>query len=936
MRNRFRSRRGLAITVAVLVAGLSLPIGGSLVSNPSASAGRPAPPSPTPDLARTQIAPAFVPGPTVRALASSSPIPPVTVAVGLASQDPAGLATYLRVEYGDGTPRPDHFLSTPELAALYGATPSALRAAEGFFEQQGLTVQISPDRLLEFVSGPAPEVAHAFGTTFVTYRGSSGAEFFNHPTAALLPASIPWTGAFGLSNASPAAPATASGGFAPVAGPASTCAPAEVGLAPCQVATAYDVEPLLANGTDGAGYRLAVVDAYSSDEDQAQLTRDLGDFDAEFGLPSGGVNFLYPVTGPSDLNSTNVNTGWSVEDALDLEWARAAAPGATIDFTFSPNPGVGLYEAVDWLVSHETANAISMSWGEPDVGVYNAFDMPCSSACNATTDGSYAILSPVLQFAAAEGISVFAASGDCGSADGTGAVATNYPASDPYVTGVGGTVLNVSASGTYLSEEGWSGNASGTTSPGCQNLGGSGGGYAPFPRPWWQIAIGTNPNRGVPDVSLDAGTAAALRYHDASAAVRGTSLSTPVWAGFALDIDQAVGQPIGFLNPELYQILASPAYSKDFHDIVSGNNGYAAGPGWDPVTGLGTPNVTALARSWPAAELGPTNGLSAHLVEGTVAGATPLTVGFDVTASGGTGVYPIQGVYFGDGTAGFAPAGSAYHIYTRAGVYAAQAYVVDSSGNISTSLPLLVVVGGGGILVVGLSASNSDPASAATVVFNATAAGGTPPYTFSYFFGDGTFLNNTTASSVGHAYPFAGSYCATLLVSDAGQPISGGASASLTVDVGGASYSACQQSSPPIVPTGGPSALQGPAPLTLHFSANASGGVGAPYGFAWEFGEGASGSGPNTMHTFASPGTYRVELLVADSAGDLANLTWNITVNAGAPKSTLPLALVVGPAVAIGLVAAVVVRFRRPPAPLTPTGSEGPRPPETLPPPATP
>src|SRR5208282_1867800 len=111
----------------------------------------------------------------------------------------------------------------------------------------------------------------------------------------------------------------------------------------------------------------------------------------------------------------------------------------------------------DWLVAHHAANVITMSWGEPDVGIFNPFDSACASGCNATADGSYTLLGPVLAEAAAEGITAFAASGDCGAADGTSGVSTNFPASDPYITGVGATALSVNSSGDYVGEVGWSG-----------------------------------------------------------------------------------------------------------------------------------------------------------------------------------------------------------------------------------------------------------------------------------------------------------------------------------------------------------------------------------------------------------------------------------------------------------------------------------------------
>ena len=151
--------------------------------------------------------------------------------------------------------------------------------------------------------------------------------------------------------------------------------------------------------------RIAVVDTYDGSEPESRLKTDLSQFDSTFSLPTPNVSYNYPVPGPANLNSTS--TGWGLEEALDLEWSHASGPGASIAMTFSPNSGVGLYEAVDWLVSNHLVDVISLSWGEPDVGVFNAWSTPCSVACNASSDGSYELLGPVLEAAALEGISVF-------------------------------------------------------------------------------------------------------------------------------------------------------------------------------------------------------------------------------------------------------------------------------------------------------------------------------------------------------------------------------------------------------------------------------------------------------------------------------------------------------------------------------------------------
>jgi hypothetical protein len=905
----------LAIVLLVIASGGATAV---FLSSPTPTAGPGAAGTSTPQPVPIRVAPAFSLPSGVRDEGPLSPTSDLTVAVGVASQDPAGLVAYLRSEYAQGTPRPSAFLSPTTLAERFGASESALSAARAYFEAEGLAVNVSADRLVLYASGPSGRVATAFSTTFDSYRTSSGAVFFDHPDAASLPALAPWTGAMGLGDSDPIVPSLARlSDLTPVVGPAASCDGSGFILIPCQVATAYNLTPLLDRGDTGAGVRIGVVDAYTSLEDSGELASDLATFDAEYGLPTGNLSFVYPVPTNEDLNTSGENPDWDAEDALDLEWARAAAPSATIDMTFSPNAGVGLYEAVDWLVAHDAVNVLSMSWGEPDVGVYNAYSTPCSSACNASSDGSYAILSPVLEFAAAEGISVFAASGDCGAADGTSGVSTNYPASDPSVTGVGGTVLSAEDNGTYLGEQGWSGNDSGATPAGCSNQGGSGGGYSPFPRPWWQLGLPAVPDqRGVPDVAMVGGTPASIVLLDRNAAVEGTSLGTPIWAGITADMDESVGQPLGFLDPALYQILNAPDHGAYLHEITTGNNGYPAGPGWNPVTGVGTPIVSQLVTALAPAPARGASSLSSTIRPSVPTGATPLPVSFEVGASGGTGVYPLDGVYFGDGNATTGTTTTYFHMYLSPGVYAPQSYVVDTSGNESLSEPALVVAGGGYLLGVQLHASNATPGVGDDINLSALVYGGAPPLEFSYFFGDGSFLNNTTDPTAEHEYGLAGSYCATVIVSDSAHPVDGGRSAEVGIGAGGALVPSCSSGNPPISVTGGPSAAVGAAPLTVTLALNITGGTGGPYGLDWPSGTRGSDGLANASFTFPSPGVDRVSVLISDADGDLVSYAWNITVRNATAHAEMPaLILVVGGVAGSAIALAVVVRRRTPPPP---------------------
>jgi kumamolisin len=883
---------GLAVLLLAATLGIAGPTGSASSSPSGTSNGAPFVPPPIDPTRTTEVAPAYDPGTGVTELGPLPSSDTMAVAVGLSVTDPSDLAAELEGMYLPGSPWYHHFLSTSVLAARFGATPTELSAVAHYFESFGARVSVSPDDLLVDVSGSPGAIGAAFGTSFDLYRAANGSTFVSHPSAASLPDIAPWTGALGLGNTTSLRPAVVGpAGLAPLVGPAVGCGSSTY-VDPCQVWGAYDMDPTTAS-TDGTGETIGVVDTYDDGQTQNQLATDLSDFDSAEGLPSATVNYLYPVGPTNALNTTS--TGWDVEEALDLEWSHASAPGATIDMTFSPNPNVGLYQAVDYLVAHQSVNVISMSWGEPDVGVENAYSTPCSASCNASTDGSYDLLGPILEFAAAEGISVFAASGDCGAADGTSGDSTNFPASSPYVTGVGGTELTVSSGGVWESETGWSGNATGSMSPGCDNQGGSGGGYSPFSRPWWQYGLGLptgRSDRGVPDVSAISMPGAVIYFDSSPSPVGGTSLGTPIWAGIAALADQHAGTSLGLLNPSLYAILRNPGeYSSDFHDITSGNNGYPATAGWDPVTGIGSPLVGALL---PELAAGPTN-LSPVRVGLNVSessGLPPLSDEFVVSASGGTGQYTSEGVYFGDGIASFAADGTVNHTYTDPGVYSAQAYAVDSSGNFSVSLPIAVVVGGGSAIAVNLTPSEYYPAANSAVTFSATPHGGIGPYQYLYYFGDGTSENWTASASVVHSFGTNGSFCASVLVQDSAFPVDGGVSPPVPIAVGSASVPVCASAPSPLVVTANSTEGVRDAPADFPDLFTVSGGAGT---VSLQYRSSDPYVAACACDILRAAGNYSVHLYANESIGPPAMGEANVTV-APALNATFTASPTFGPA----------------------------------------
>jgi len=249
------------------------------------------------------------------------------------------------------------------------------------------------------------------------------------------------------------------------------------------------------------------------------------------------------------------------EVQLDIEVAGSVAPAANLAVYFGPNAGNGFLDAIAEAV-HDTQrdpSVISISWGGPETS-WSAQDMDA--------------MDQVFQTAASIGITVCVASGDNGASDGAaqGVLTVDFPASSPHVLGCGGTSLPRQGP-----EVAWNDGAQG---------GASGGGYSTtFNRPDWQTG-NTKTGRGVPDVAGDADPATGynVAVDGTDTVIGGTSAVAPLWAGLIALVNQSAGRSAGFVNPLLY---ADP---DAFTDIVSGNNdGYQCGPGWDPVTGLGTP-----------------------------------------------------------------------------------------------------------------------------------------------------------------------------------------------------------------------------------------------------------------------------------------------------------------------------------------------------------
>jgi len=334
-----------------------------------------------------------------------------------------------------------------------------------------------------------------------------------------------------------------------------------------EIVKAYHADTI---GADGTGQTIAIlIDTFPRDTDLTQFW---------------GVNGLAVTL--SQIAKINVGGGTlpapTGEETLDVSWTSGIAPKANIRVYASGSlTFVALDKALDRIIS-DLPSQPGMRQLSISLGLGETFMSPGEVKSEHTK---------FLHLAAA-GVNVFVSSGDAGSNpdstghNPTGPLQAEYQSSDPAVIGVGGTTLRLDARGAIASEMGWTASGGGTSRF--------------FSRPAWQAGTGVpagNNHRLVPDVcsAADPNTGALLVFHGHKTGIGGTSWSAPVWAGFCALLNHArknkAKPSLGFLNPAIYKLNGTPA----FRDVTSGSNGaFHCGPGYDQVTGLGSPNIAEL------------------------------------------------------------------------------------------------------------------------------------------------------------------------------------------------------------------------------------------------------------------------------------------------------------------------------------------------------
>jgi hypothetical protein len=532
----------------------------------------------------------------------------INIVFNRSEKQQAELEKLLAAQQDPASPQYHRWLTPEEFGARFGMAQTDIEKVRTWLEQQGLAVdQIARSRNMIRFSGTAGQMERAFQTEMHYYKAGNETHF--GPAMALsVPAAIAPT-VQAVRNLSSFRPrplhVKARGAF-------TSGQSGNNFFAPGDIAVTYDIKPLYSAGIDGTGQSIAVIGQSAIDP------KDIENFQSAAGLPKKDpVMVLVPGSG-----SSTVVAGDEGESDLDVEWSGAIAQGATIYFVYTgvdSKSNLNAFDSIQYAIYENIGNIISISYG----------------ACETATQQANFSLEDVFQQAAVQGQTILASTGDQGSTACSGdsngltqaqqnALAVNYPASSPNVTGVGGTEISdanatsstywASASGSdvltsakqYIPEVAWNDNSA------QFGLSASGGGAsALFTKPSWQKGVAGIPNDGkrdVPDVALysspnlpgylfctsdksdwigasSSGPAQAAScnggFRDTTSGgnyltvAGGTSFAAPIFAGMIALINQKQGwtEGQGLANATLYKLAAdSSTYGSAFHDVTSGNN----------------------------------------------------------------------------------------------------------------------------------------------------------------------------------------------------------------------------------------------------------------------------------------------------------------------------------------------------------------------------
>lgn len=620
----------------------------------------------------------------------------MTLRFSMTQAQSQALDQLLSDQQNPSSPRYHQWLTPAQYAAQFGVSSSDLAKITSWITGQGLTVdEVAKSGTFVRFSGTVAQVQTAFSTS-IHNLSVNGVSHFANVTDATVPAPLASvvSGITGLHNFR-LKPHLRSQTVTPSARPDFTSSiSGNHYMAPGDFYSIYNETPVLTNAINGSGVTIAVMGQIDI------LNTDIAAFRAASGLAANTPTVKVYVSDPGNGNRCSSSTTTNCpspnlddldESSLDVEWAGATAPGASIIFVTSPDViGDSLTDAVD----NNLAPIMSISYGD------------CESSWGANELNT---LNQLFRQANAQGITIVGPAGDEGATDcdysdvsATQGLAVDFPASSPYVTAMGGTMFNegtatggtsywgstntsITAGSTvtnattsalsYIPEAVWNENIAGATFSA-----GGGGPSGFFTKPAWQVGTPADASRDLPDLSLNSAAShdgylycvsgscvnGTYRASDGQSLTvgGGTSFATPTFAGILALVEQKTGARLGNVNPTIYALANSTAYynntqSSVFHDVTTGNNsstctagtpncpsggviGFNAGAGYDLATGWGSINVYNLVNAWNlVTPVGLTGTGSA--VSNTTLTATPTsvsagaTVTFSAVVSGAAG-----------------------------------------------------------------------------------------------------------------------------------------------------------------------------------------------------------------------------------------------------------------------------------------------------------